>query len=67
MGKILSLHVFVKYLLYLFQNAKIRKYISDDHTVSILKEYDVIGMTVSGAATRLHLLGKYHLHYAFLR
>jgi hypothetical protein len=30
----------------------------DDHDIGILKEYDVIGMTVSGAATRLHLLGK---------
>ena len=41
----------------LFQNAKCHQDFLDDRTVDILKEYDVIGMTVTGAATRLHLLG----------
>ena len=30
----------------------------EERTVNILREYDIIGMTVTGAATRLHLLGK---------
>ena len=39
-------------------NAKCHQDILDDHDVSILREYDVIGMTVSGAGTRLHLLNQ---------
>ncbi|CAB4000948.1 Hypothetical predicted protein, partial [Paramuricea clavata] len=38
------------------ENAKCHQDFLDDRTVNILEEYDVIGMTVTGAATRLHLL-----------
>ncbi|CAB4031985.1 Hypothetical predicted protein, partial [Paramuricea clavata] len=38
------------------ENGKYRQDILDDRTVNVLKNYDVIGMTVTGAATRLHLL-----------
>ncbi|XP_028399879.1 NFX1-type zinc finger-containing protein 1-like isoform X2 [Dendronephthya gigantea] len=37
-------------------NAKLHQDYLDDSTVNTLKEYDVIGMTVTGAALRLHLL-----------
>ena len=39
------------------QEAQKRQTILDEDTVNLLKKFDVIGMTVTGAATRLHLLG----------
>lgn len=52
------------------QEAQKRQTILDEDTVNLLKKFDVIGMTVTGAATRLHLLGmcfKYTLNaYKYL-
>ena len=39
------------------QEAEKRQNIWDNCTVKFLKTFDVIGMTVTGAASRLHLLG----------
>ena len=39
------------------QEAQKRQEILDKGTVKFLKTFEVIGMTITGAATRLHLLG----------